>query len=311
MSYTPQFEKEYEDGWVDFPSEETLITAHALNMYDDTLENVEDYLSNNPIIQTSVMPIASEDELGNIYQYMGATDANYTQGYFYKCMDDGEEPPLYFWARINVQPGGGGGGALSDLDDVYITSPTDGQALVYDDENDKWVNGTISTDAELTNDYWNSATSYVIGDIVIYLNGLYRCIVANTGQTPTDTVYWEAISLTDIAQPKNVELTDFITMESNFSLVESRIYKQGYHVFGDLVIKKSSNYGSSSDVVGNIKSGYRPVVGVLPLCVLGADEWNSASVGYCYITSAGALRIADQVSSNKKSAKVHIDYMTV
>lgn len=199
MSYTPQFEKEYEDGWVDFPSEETLITAHALNMYDDTLENVEDYLSNNPIIQKTVMPIASEDELGNIYQYMGATDANYTQGYFYKCMDDGEEPPLYFWARINVQPGGGGGGgALEDLDDVNITSPTDGEGLIYNGSNQKWKNGNAPS--ALTNDYWNNSTTYAVGDIVIYLNGLYRCIVANTGQTPTDTAYWESIALKDISK---------------------------------------------------------------------------------------------------------------
>lgn len=84
MSYTPLFEKEYENGWEDFPSEDTLITAHALNMYDDTFEHIEEYLSE----------------------------------------------------------GGGGASALEDLDDVNITSPTDGQVLKYDATNDEWVNGT-------------------------------------------------------------------------------------------------------------------------------------------------------------------------
>lgn len=37
--------------------------------------------------------------------------------------------------------GGGGASALEDLTDVNITSPTDGQVLKYDAENDEWVNG--------------------------------------------------------------------------------------------------------------------------------------------------------------------------
>jgi len=35
---------------------------------------------------------------------------------------------------------GGGASALADLDDVEITSPTEGQILTYDNVNDKWVN---------------------------------------------------------------------------------------------------------------------------------------------------------------------------
>ena len=40
-------------------------------------------------------------------------------------------------------PNGGGASALEDLTDVDITTPTDGQALVYDATNDKWINGTV------------------------------------------------------------------------------------------------------------------------------------------------------------------------
>lgn len=54
--------------------------------------------------------------------------------------------------------GGGAGGDLGDLDDVVITSPTDGQALVYDAQNQEWINGNASgasamsdlTDVQLT-----------------------------------------------------------------------------------------------------------------------------------------------------------------
>jgi lysophospholipase L1-like esterase len=34
------------------------------------------------------MPAAKAIELGKVYQYIGVTDANYTNGYFYKCVSD-------------------------------------------------------------------------------------------------------------------------------------------------------------------------------------------------------------------------------
>ena len=36
--------------------------------------------------------------------------------------------------------GGGGSSALTDLDDVNISSPSDGQVLRYDSASGKWVN---------------------------------------------------------------------------------------------------------------------------------------------------------------------------
>ena len=47
--------------------------------------------------------------------------------------------------------GGGGGGAseLADLDDVDISTPTGGQALLYDDVSEKWVNGNVSSSEAL------------------------------------------------------------------------------------------------------------------------------------------------------------------
>ena len=51
-------------------------------------------------IQVTTMPLADEYQLNKIYQYIGATDSNYTNGYFYKCTYDGSE---YGWTLINVQ----------------------------------------------------------------------------------------------------------------------------------------------------------------------------------------------------------------
>ena len=56
------------------------------------------------IVQVSAVPVASEDEADNIYQFVGTTDANYTNGYFYKCVSDGQNPATYSWTRVDVQP---------------------------------------------------------------------------------------------------------------------------------------------------------------------------------------------------------------
>ena len=52
-----------------------------------------------------------------------------------------------YLSALGQGSGGGGGGAsaLSDLVDVTITSPTQGQALIYDG-NGHWVNGSITPD---------------------------------------------------------------------------------------------------------------------------------------------------------------------
>ncbi len=72
--------------------------------------------------------------------------------------------------------GGGSGGSLEDLDDVEITNPTDGDALVYDGEEEKWVNGEggggnaneqVLTKAEydaLTEEQKMNNTTYYIND---------------------------------------------------------------------------------------------------------------------------------------------------
>lgn len=57
------------------------------------------------VIQVATLPTANADELGNIYQFVGTTDVNYTNGYFYKCVSDGQVPATYSWTAIEVQDG--------------------------------------------------------------------------------------------------------------------------------------------------------------------------------------------------------------
>ena len=68
---------------------------------------------------------------------------------------------------FNKNGGGGGASAMSDLTDVAITSPSEGETLVYDSTSEKWVNGTGSAPAldDLTD---VDVTTPSNGDTLVY-----------------------------------------------------------------------------------------------------------------------------------------------
>lgn len=70
------------------------------------------------------------------------------EGLLYKCItaiSTAESWTPAHWSRVYVTDemgsGGGGSSTLAGLSDVALSSPTDGQALVYDATSSKWVNG--------------------------------------------------------------------------------------------------------------------------------------------------------------------------
>lgn len=228
----------------------------------------------NPV-QYAAMPSASVTTLGRVVQYIGASTANYTIGYFYRCIENNGD---YSWENIFVQngggsgsgssgsggsamftgtllangwannqqtvningitsdvngvigvlntatdaqivaaksailtpvsigngtitikaenvpdvdipfgvnTGGGGGGAsdISDLGDVNLTSPTDGQVLKYDATNDEWVNGEGggSIDTTIIAPEFDATESYSEGDRVTKDGKLYVFTDDHTG----------------------------------------------------------------------------------------------------------------------------------
>ena len=76
--------------------------------------------SSSESIQVDTMPTADSTQLNKIYQYIGTTDTNYTNGYFYKCKFDGTN---YYWDGIPTQDAYTKAeiGALSDLPDPSKT----------------------------------------------------------------------------------------------------------------------------------------------------------------------------------------------
>lgn len=113
MSYTKNFTPEYEDGWENLPSEDTPITASALNNYDDAIEYIEDYLEDNDIVSVEANPAgAASESLSTID--IGGT----------------------------VYSVSGGSSTFAGLSDVSLTNLQNGQVPVYNSTSQKWENGS-------------------------------------------------------------------------------------------------------------------------------------------------------------------------
>lgn len=75
---------------------------------NDAVDVLTDYAGaiNKRLCQCSTMPTASQLNLNLIVQYVGTTTSNYTNGYFYKCVE-GTTSGTYVWQHINTQDIGG------------------------------------------------------------------------------------------------------------------------------------------------------------------------------------------------------------
>ena len=78
------------------PSGKAIDAAYLLNQlkaYDTKVAAVK----YNEKFQVSTMPTAGVDYLGKYFQYVGVTNATYTNGYFYTCVLEGSS---YKWIKV-------------------------------------------------------------------------------------------------------------------------------------------------------------------------------------------------------------------
>ena len=69
-------------------------------------------------LQRVTMPNASSNNVGKIYQFIGTTNSTYTNGYFYKCVNNSG---TYSWQQLEVQPSSG---SISDTVHLYYYGET-------------------------------------------------------------------------------------------------------------------------------------------------------------------------------------------
>ena len=114
----------------------------------------------------------------------------------------------------NAVQGGGGGGSstLSGLTDVNLTSPTNGQSLVYNASSGKWVNATGGSGGMTFEDKFNVAFSYLSS--ICSLASTTINITLNQGRLDQD---WIVIQF--LEPDENNKLT--INTHTYFEMVES------------------------------------------------------------------------------------------
>mgnify|MGYP006916040860 CR=1 FL=1 len=95
--------------WDNIPVQDGITVDSAI---DDTSANpVENQAiaaaldEKQDIIQYDVMPVASASIHGQIVQFIGLTTATYQNGYYYKCVEDIDNPGTYIWQKCKVQDG--------------------------------------------------------------------------------------------------------------------------------------------------------------------------------------------------------------
>lgn len=86
----------------------------------------------NHAVQLDSFPVASEKYFGKIYQYIGTTTNDYTHGYFYQCVSNGETPAVYTWEYVQTSDI-----QIATVQKAGIVKP-DGETIQVD------ANGTIS-----------------------------------------------------------------------------------------------------------------------------------------------------------------------
>lgn len=83
-------------------TEDFLTKSEFSAVTPNDISSSNKLVAENEVTKTvDTMPTASSDLVGTIVQYVGTTTANYTNGYFYKCVSDGEPTPTYSWQVIS------------------------------------------------------------------------------------------------------------------------------------------------------------------------------------------------------------------
>ena len=189
----------------------------ATEDYSDlqTMYNNDELGNGGSSIQVDTMPIASVDELGKIYEFIGST-GTYVNGYFYECVSDGEPTPTYSWVQKNVQPNAESftfneddfnidsstdkvsllpsrrvfNGSKADWDLLSVAEKTQYGATAFTDDDGDTRADVYSTTETLTNKVWIDGKP------------IYRRVVSfpNMDVTPNDWSTISSLSMTDIDQ---------------------------------------------------------------------------------------------------------------
>lgn len=136
----------------------TFPIAMGYDVWLNNGDSVEEAIAAIKSIQVSTFPTATVDNLGTIYQYIGTTNQDYTNGLFYQCqiVDDGQGGVAYAWVEKEVQ----GSIKISQEADNQIEEKSDG-IYVAPQTNALVDVGTLPTGNDIEDTFYRTKDSLI------------------------------------------------------------------------------------------------------------------------------------------------------
>ena len=101
-----------------------------------------------------------------------------------------------------------------------------------------WTNVSVVNEKannDIISDAWNTSTTYEVGQYCIYNNSLWKCLVQNSGQTPTEGTYWTNVSvvneiaLVNNSLNKNLEWKLYKSINADNYIDISELFSLGFN----------------------------------------------------------------------------------
>lgn len=209
-----------------------LFTVHGTRTYID--EDTQEEVTEEVVITPNAIADGDEYKLSNVEVSVGL----WTQ---------------QFLSALGLNPGGGGGGgatSLAELVDVALSSPQNGQALVYNSSTRKWVNGTVIPDlTDYATKSWVQQQGYITSSALT--DYATQSWVQQQG-------YLTSSALTGYATQSWVQQQGYLTSSSLTGYAtQSWVQQQGYltnhqSVDGTFWGQSWTNHGSVSGNIENV-----------------------------------------------------------
>ena len=192
---------------------------------------------------------------------------------------------------------------VSDLTDVVITSATDDDILVYD--NGQWVNkANPASTANFGPDY-DENTTYNTGDKVIYNNLLYEC--NDDGVTGAwDATKWDSLTVASMtasdlpltASPTSPTTADAI---ASVNTTTNQALTKDTGINGEIKEYKRNNIVSlysDCSTTASISAGSNIATGASPAVIEQNGLIITSTTNYrCYVDTSGNIKTRDAIPS--------------
>jgi hypothetical protein len=96
-------------------------------------------------------------------------------------------------------------------------------------------------------------------------------------------------------------------LASGITLYDAAVFKQGKHIFGDVVIGGISNVANTDNYPLYLQ--YKPKRTVNSACIVGDSRYASYNNGYMYLAASDGKMTIKYPSGSNTFAKIHLDYI--